>query len=224
MQNKVFLLAVAAIVVIVFVIGLVFFTKDSGEDDLVSAPSATAQPATTQQNAPQGPSPLITIANDVENRAVNIAVAESAQGAVWQSRCDRDEQGRNIYCEVFHSLVLAQNNQRLLEIGVGYPPLAEGQEGNPVARATIFLPLGILIGPGLSLKIDDIPAQTLPLLACDAVACRVNLSLEPAFMARFTSATEATFSFQDVQEETVNITLDMSGFEKAMNDLPAIGN
>lgn len=134
-----------------------------------------------------------------------------ANGEFWTERCT---EGDNKYCEIFQRLMIKENNQRLIEFAVGFPKDAKG-----VAQAAIVLPLGVLVGEGIALKVDeDAPAKAAFRL-CSPEGCFVVMNLPEAFLGSMKKGKMITVSFLDSSGKQVNVQMSLEGFGKKLESV-----
>ena len=69
----------------------------------------------------------------------------------WAVRCSKPEKGqKDKTCEIFGRLEMQKTSMRMAEFAVGF-----SKDNKKIANGVIILPLGILLEPGVIMKIDD---------------------------------------------------------------------
>ena len=101
------------------------------------------------------------------------------------------------------------------------PQTLDGQE--LIAVGSFFVPLGVLLEPGLSLQVDSAEPLTAPFLACQPSACIVRVQLNEQLVDSFRRGARARFGFSVLQNDQavpIEATISLSGFTRAYNSLP----
>ena len=114
-------------------------------------------------------------------------------------------------CSFLHQQFDQSNNQRLLAIELSS---RTGEE----ATGTIALPFGLELAAGITLSVEDKPAQTkMPFKTCFAVGCLVPVNWDKSFVDRLKAnkALKITAVAADTQQP-VNFTVSLRGFSSAI--------
>jgi invasion protein IalB len=101
------------------------------------------------------------------------------------------------------------------------PQSAEGR--TMVAVGSFFVPLGVLLEPGLSLQIDAAEAQSAPYLLCQPNTCIVRVQMDENLVEAFKRGARARFGFVVLRNEQpvqVEASISLSGFTRAYDNLP----
>ncbi len=93
--------------------------------------------------------------------------------------------------------------------------LTEGSEA--VAGATVVVPLETALGAGLTIKVDEEPAQSYPFLFCNRVGCFARIGLTADEVEKYKRGSEAELSLVPMAapDRRVTGTLSLSGFTAA---------
>ncbi len=98
---------------------------------------------------------------------------------------------------------------------------ATSEDGQPVPAAiTVQTPLGILLGYGLRLKIDNQETVPLPLGRCIPGGCVAQAPMLDEAVSRMKAGSKAVFGYFMRNEILVDVSL--SGFTKAFNSLKPV--
>jgi len=89
--------------------------------------------------------------------------------------------------------------------------------GSRVLR--VFAPLGILLPPGLGLKIDDRDVGHAPFLRCHNFACYAQVVVEDKLVEQLKAGKTAIFIVFQTEEAGIGIPISLAGFAKALDAL-----
>lgn len=138
----------------------------------------------------------------------------------WIVRCQpapEDAFGADEFCEMYQQVSEQENDQTVLEAVIGFPPDAE----RPVALFN--LPLGMLLPPGVQLRIDDGEAERFPVQICLQAGCRSSIELTDDLVSQMRAGERATLTIADPQNRDVEIPLSLLGFSAALDEVSASG-
>jgi invasion protein IalB len=131
----------------------------------------------------------------------------------WTLRCFPATESLPRRCEMVQVLGDTQSKQEILLMAVGYPDAQSG----PVAW--LVLPLGILLPPGLGLKIDQGETRGLPIRSCDPRGCATPWPLSEADVAALKAGQELVVIFQDIDGKKLGLPVSLQGFTAAFSQL-----
>lgn len=80
----------------------------------------------------------------------------------------------------------------------------------------VFAPLGILLPPGLGLKIDGKDVGHAPFLRCHNFACYAQVVVEEALIEQLKTGKTAIFIIFQTEEAGIGIPISLSGFGEAL--------
>ncbi len=80
----------------------------------------------------------------------------------------------------------------------------------------VFAPLGVLLPPGLGLKIDDKDVGNAPFLRCHNFACYAQVVVEDKLVEQLKTGKTAVFIIFQTEEAGIGIPISLAGFEKAL--------
>jgi invasion protein IalB len=83
----------------------------------------------------------------------------------------------------------------------------------------VFAPLGILLPPGLGLKIDDKDVGHAPFLRCHTFACYAQVVVEDPLVEQLKNGKTAIFIIFQAEEAGIGIPISLSGFKEALAEL-----
>lgn len=137
---------------------------------------------------------------------------------LWSKRCqdikDKDNKVTGKYCEIFQRLDYKAKDskelQRVTEMAVGYPP------GEKIARAVIVLPLGVMVKDNLSIFIDNKDENLFHIQYCLPDGCYATLNLPENVLNKISKGNKLLISGKVMNGQDLKITLDLTGFGKAM--------
>lgn len=138
----------------------------------------------------------------------------------WQLRCVRAGDDAEI-CQLYQ-LMRDDAGNSVAEFNIF--PLPEGQQA--AAGANIVTPLETLLTANLRLAVDSGQAKRYPYSFCSQVGCfsRIGLTAEEVASFRAGAAATVTIVPAAAPNETVELTLSLSGFTAGYNALIEIEN
>lgn len=83
----------------------------------------------------------------------------------------------------------------------------------------VFAPVGVLLPPGLGLKIDDKDVGHAPFLRCHAFACYAQVVAEDKLIEQLKSGKTAIFIIFQTEEAGIGIPISLAGFSQALAEL-----
>lgn len=145
---------------------------------------------------------------------------EMADGTVksqhgdWQVVCKPPPAGaKNEICALVQS-VTAEDRENV-GLTVYFQKFSNGLR---VLR--VFAPLGVLLPPGIGLKIDDVDVGHAPFLRCHTFACYAQVTLEDKLIEQLKTGKTAIFIIFQTEEAGIGIPVSLGGFEQALAALP----
>lgn len=133
-----------------------------------------------------------------------------AQHGDWQVVCKPPPAGaKNEVCALVQSVTAEDRNNVGLTVY-----FQKFSNGTRVLR--IFAPLGVLLPPGLGLKIDNKDVGNAPFLRCHSFACYAQVVVEDPLINQLKSGKQAVFIIFQTEEAGIGIPISLNGFEKAM--------
>jgi invasion protein IalB len=144
----------------------------------------------------------------------SLAVAQSgtvkAQHGDWQVVCKPPPPGaRNEICALVQSVTAEDRNN--VGLTVYFQVFSNGTR---VLR--VFAPLGVLLPPGLGLKIDDRDVGNAPFLRCQNFACYAQVVVEDKLIEQLKSGKTAVFIIFQTEEAGIGIPISLGGFSQAL--------
>lgn len=130
----------------------------------------------------------------------------------WFVRCDDKEKSKK-QCEVFQRLIVAKNNQRLVEFAVAYV----GDQKEPYG--TVIIPLGTLVQQGLEIRVDDQQPIKNSIRYCTADGCFAHFDLDEKFINAMKKGKKVVVTFVLAAPKKLNVELSLKGFSKAVDKL-----
>lgn len=135
--------------------------------------------------------------------------------AGWAKRCDKQE-GKAPYCEVFEVLSVKETKQRFMEMAVGFPNGADKP-----AAGILILPLGVMVGSGAMVQVDDKTEKSLKISTCLPAGCVTKLDIDAPFLAELTAGKVLNIKFANAEGKTMAAQLPLEGFKPALDSLKA---
>jgi invasion protein IalB len=137
-----------------------------------------------------------------------------AQHGDWQVVCKPPPAGaKNEVCALVQS-VTAEDRPNV-GLTVYFQKFSQGMR---VLR--VFAPVGVLLPPGIGLKIDDVDVGHAPFLRCHTFACYAQVTLDDKLIGQFSGGKTAIFIIFQSEEAGIGIPLSLNGFSQALAALP----
>lgn len=152
--------------------------------------------------------------------AVSLGVGSSAHAAEegtvkaqhgdWQVVCKDPPPGAKAeVCALVQSVTAEDRNNVGLTVY-----FQKFSNGTRVLR--VFAPVGVLLPPGLGLKIDDKDVGHAPFLRCQNFACYAQVTVEDALIEKLKTGKTAIFIIFQSEEAGIGIPISLAGFDKAL--------
>lgn len=136
-----------------------------------------------------------------------------AQHGDWQVVCKAPPPGaRNEVCALVQSVTAEDRNN--VGLTVYFQAFSNGTR---VLR--VFAPLGVLLPPGLGLKIDDRDVGNAPFLRCQNFACYAQVVAEDRLVEQLKVGKTAVFIIFQTEEAGIGIPISLTGFSQALAEL-----
>jgi len=136
-----------------------------------------------------------------------------AQHGDWQIVCKDPPPGaKNEVCALVQSVTAEDKDNIGLTIY-----FQKFSNGTRVLR--VFAPLGILLPPGLGLKIDDKDVGHAPFLRCHTFACYAQVVVEDPLIEQLKNGKTAIFIIFQAEEAGIGIPISLKGFKEALAEL-----
>ena len=136
-----------------------------------------------------------------------------AQHGDWQIVCRPPPPGaKNETCALVQSVAAEDRNN--VGLTVYFQRFSNGQQ---VLR--VFSPLGVLLPPGLGLKIDGKDVGSAPFLRCHNFACYAQVVADATLIERLSNGASAVFIIYQTEEAGIGIPISLKGFAEALKGL-----
>lgn len=133
-----------------------------------------------------------------------------AQHGDWQVVCKPPPPGsRNKVCALVQSVTAQDRNNVGLTVY-----FQKFTNGTRVLR--VFAPLGILLPPGLGLKIDGKDVGNAPFLRCHTFACYAQVVVKDGLAKQLSKGKTAIFVIFQTEEAGIGIPISLAGFAKGL--------
>ena len=131
----------------------------------------------------------------------------------WQIVCKDPPPGsKNEVCALVQSVTAEDRDN--IGLTVYFQKFSNGTR---VLR--VFAPLGILLPPGLGLKIDDKDVGHAPFLRCHSFACYAQVVVEDTLVQQLETGKTAIFIIFQTEEAGIGIPISLAGFKDALAEL-----
>ncbi len=144
---------------------------------------------------------------------------KSADGAVraqhgdWQVVCKPPPPGaKNEVCALVQSVTAEDRTN--VGLTIYFQKFANGTQ---VLR--VFAPLGVLLPPGVGLKIDGTDVGHAPFHRCQTFACYAQVTVDEKLVEQLKTGKTAIFIIFQTEEAGIGIPISLAGFGDAAADL-----
>jgi len=192
-----------------------FSTPLLAQDDGGSAFGVNSEFGSSQQSEAPAGSPGVGggVDNQPSRQGSAPANADIERYQDWGVRCGTRPQGNQERCEMFQQLTRDDSENPVMRILIGFPP------GEDQAAAAMILPLGILIQPGISIRVDNGEPTPAPIKLCVADGCRTSFRISPRMLEQMKAGKRAYVRVKDPRGESVDLPISLSGFTNAYAQL-----
>jgi invasion protein IalB len=148
------------------------------------------------------------------------ADATDSQGAIkdkhgdWATRCETPPGAQAEQCAIVLSVVDQERPNLILVV------IVLNTADRKARLMRVVAPLGVLLPPGVSLRIDDADAGRLNFLQCLPNGCVAQLAMDEALIGKLKSGKTATLGIFQTPEQGVGVQAPLSGFKEAYEQLP----
>jgi invasion protein IalB len=132
----------------------------------------------------------------------------------WVTRCETPPGAAHEQCAIVLSVVDQDRPNLILVVIV----LNTADRKTRLMR--IIAPLGVLLPPGISLRIDNAEAGRLSFLQCLPNGCVAQLAMDEALLDKLKSGKTATLGVFQTPEEGIGMQAPLAGFKEAYDQLP----
>ncbi len=132
----------------------------------------------------------------------------------WTVNCtETDQPNANLHCSAILKITETVNNvQRVV-----FTWLIGNRDGK--LAAVVSMPPGVMIAPGVELKIGEKDEKKLRYTACLPDHCEAVVPMDEATVKALASAGKAEASVVAVNGNTVSFKINLKGFEQALTDV-----
>lgn len=140
-----------------------------------------------------------------------------AQHGDWQIVCKPPPPGsKREVCALVQSVTAQDRNNVGLTVY-----FQQFSDGTRVLR--VFAPLGVLLPPGLGLKIDGQDVGHAPFLRCHSFACYAQVVVNADLISKLSAGDTAIFIIFQTEEAGIGIPISLAGFQAGAQALATSG-
>ena len=132
----------------------------------------------------------------------------------WVTRCETPPGAAHEQCAIVLSVVDQDRPNLILVVIV----LNTADRKTRLMR--VIAPLGVLLPPGVSLRIDNAEAGRLSFLQCLPNGCVGQLAMDQSLIDKLKTGKTATLGIFQTPEEGVGVQAPLAGFKEAYEQLP----
>src|ERR1700678_350073 len=149
-----------------------------------------------------------------------VAADSETKGAVrdkhgdWVTRCETPPGAAHEQCAIVLSVVDQDRPSLILVVIV----LNTADRKTRLMR--VIAPLGVLLPPGISLRIDNAEAGRLSFLQCLPNGCVAQLAMDQTLIDKLKTGKAASLGVFQTPEEGVGVPAPLTGFKEAYEQLP----
>jgi invasion protein IalB len=148
------------------------------------------------------------------------AAGPDTQGVVrnkhgdWVTRCETPPGAAHEQCAIVLSVVDQERPNLILVV------IVLNTADRKARLMRIIAPLGVLIPPGVSLRIDNADAGRLSFLQCLPNGCIAQVAMDEALLDKLKNGKTATLGVFQTPEQGVGVQAPLAGFKEAYEQLP----
>ena len=131
----------------------------------------------------------------------------------WTLRCVPASESQPKRCEMVQAIGDTKSKRELLLVAIGYP------DGGSRPLAWLVVPLGVLLPPGLGLKVDGGEPRGLPIRSCDPRGCATPWQLTDEDIAILKQGQELIVIVHDITGKKLGLPVSLKGFTAAFSRL-----
>jgi len=154
----------------------------------------------------------LLLAGSAEPSSAQEGTVKSQHGA-WQVVCKDPPPGaKNGVCALVQSVTAEDRDN--IGLTVYFQRFSNGTR-----ELRVFAPLGILLPPGLGLKIDDKDVGHAPFQRCHTFACYAQVVVDDPLVEQLKTGKTAIFIIFQTEEAGIGIPISLAGFKEALDHL-----
>jgi invasion protein IalB len=148
------------------------------------------------------------------------AGAARAQGVVkgkhgdWETRCETPPGAAYEQCAIVLSVVDQERPNLTLVV------IVLNTADRKARLLRVIAPLGVLLPPGIDLKIDDQDMGRLNFLQCLANGCVAQVAMDDKLLDKLKTGKSATLGLFQTPEQGIGVPAPLAGFKEAYEQLP----
>jgi invasion protein IalB len=146
--------------------------------------------------------------------------AAHAQGAIkdkhgdWETRCETPPGAAYEQCAIVLSVVDQERPNLTLVV------IVLNSADRKARLMRVIAPLGVLLPPGVGLRIDDQDMGHLNFLQCLANGCIAQVAMDDKLIEKLKTGKTATLGIFQTPEQGVGVLAPLAGFKEAYEQLP----
>jgi invasion protein IalB len=148
------------------------------------------------------------------------AAGPETQGVVrgkhgdWTTRCETPPGAAHEQCAVVLSVVDQERPNLVLVV------IVLNTADRKARLMRVIAPLGVLLPPGVTLRIDNADAGRLSFLQCVPNGCIAQLAMDESLLDKLKNGKTATLGVFQTPEQGVGVQAPLAGFKEAYEQLP----
>jgi invasion protein IalB len=132
----------------------------------------------------------------------------------WVTRCETPPGAAHEQCAIVLSVVDQERPNLILVV------IVLNTADRKARLMRVIAPLGVLLPPGISLRIDNADAGRLSFLQCLPNGCVAQLAIDESLLNKLKNGKTATLGVFQTPEEGVGVQAPLAGFKEAYEQLP----
>jgi invasion protein IalB len=132
----------------------------------------------------------------------------------WETRCETPPGAAYEQCAIVLSVVDQERPNLTLVL------IVLNTADRKARLLRVIAPLGVLLPPGIDLKIDDQDMGRLSFLQCLANGCVAQVAMDDKLLDKLKTGKTATLGIFQTPEQGVGVLAPLAGFKEAYEQLP----
>ena len=130
----------------------------------------------------------------------------------WRKRCRNVNKKGNV-CLIYQNLTVKDSGESMLYATFSFA----GKDDKLVASFRV--PFGILLTPGIAVKVDQNEQINYAIQTCLSDGCYAYVNIKDELLTQFKNGVQAKVGFMTMHKKQMAVNLSLKGFDAAINSL-----
>ena len=158
---------------------------------------------------------VIALSASITPAAADAGEAASPAGQLgWVKRCQKLKSGKTVCLVAQNMITVKPRRQRIASLAI------REVKGEKKKYALIVLPLGTLLAPGLTLRVDDKEPHKANFTICFPEGCHAQLEASETLIKQMKSGNILHLYYVNYARKRVDVQMPLAGFTKSYDGKP----